>query len=383
MEEGDESTTDVDGEFSGGNGAATFTYTATSSDEAIATVSVSGSEVTVTAVSAYTIVAGEVTADNDGATITVTATDDQGTSATSTFDVTVTAVVGNVDGSGGPSPAAASLTLDAFLGLVDLTDQQAAAADYNDDGQVTHYDAALIFAAFFNSKSESVATPNAEFFVADINREGNVIAIPVMIGGNAGEAISGSFTTTIPVESAKIVSVSSELGDGWLFNSVVSADGTVTLAFANAGGFINTDGSVATITVELTSSDMQLSLSAQGAVNNNPLASIDDIQVVELPNEFALHGNYPNPFNPSTSISFDLPETADVEVHVIDMIGRQVMTLSATGLSAGSNRSVQLDASRLASGTYFYRVVARMQSKTAIETGRPFPQFIASSPKKS
>jgi hypothetical protein len=368
--EGATSTVDVAGEFSGGNGVATYTYTAASSDDDIATVAVSGSEVTVTGVSAYTVAAGAITADNDGATITVTATDDQGTSATSTYTVSVTAVLGNVDGSGGPSPAAASLTLDAFLGLEDLTAQQAAAADYNGDGAVTPYDAALIFDAFFNGKTEFDSNPQADYFVADIARDGNIVSIPVMVGGNISSVVSGHFMTSIDPSLATVVGVTSDLGEGWMFNSVVSEDGSITLAFASAGGAIQLEGSIASIAVELSSADVQFSISAEGATNNNPTMSIDDIEIVELPTEFTLNGNYPNPFNPSTSISFDLPQSADVEIQVIDMIGRQVMTLSPATISAGANRTVQIDASRLASGTYFYRVIARMESRTAIETGR-------------
>ena len=368
--EGATSTVDVAGEFSGGNGVATYTYTAASSDDDIATVAVSGSEVTVTGVSAYTVAAGAVTADNDGATITVTATDDQGTSATSTYTVSVTAVLGNVDGSGGPSPAAASLTLDAFLGLEDLTAQQAAAADYNGDGAVTPYDAALIFDAFFNGKTEFDSNPQAEYFVADIARDGNIVSIPVMVGGDISSVVSGHFMTSIDPSLATVIGVTSDLGEGWLFNSVVSEDGSITLAFANAGGAIQLEGGIASIAVELSSADVQFSISAEGATNNNPTMSIDDIEIVELPTEFTLNGNYPNPFNPSTSISFDLPQSADVEIQVIDMIGRQVMTMTPATISAGANRTVQIDASRLASGTYFYRVIARMESRTAIETGR-------------
>ena len=49
----------------------------------------------------------------------------------------------------------------------------------------------------------------------------------------------------------------------------------------------------------------------------------------ELPTEFALHGNYLNPFNPSTQIQFDLPENAQVQIQIIDMLGREVITLPA------------------------------------------------------
>ncbi len=89
-----------------------------------------------------------------------------------------------------------------------------------------------------------------------------------------------------------------------------------------------------------------------------------------LPREFALDGNYPNPFNPSTNIRFDLPEAADVHVEVFDILGRRVMTVPAQAFQAGSGRTIQVDASHLASGTYLYRVVAEMVSETRMETGK-------------
>ena len=91
---------------------------------------------------------------------------------------------------------------------------------------------------------------------------------------------------------------------------------------------------------------------------------------VELPTEFALHGNYPNPFNPSTRIQFDLPETAQVRVQIVDMLGREVMSLPAQEFEAGANRSVEIHAMNLASGTYLYRMIATGAENRHVKTGR-------------
>lgn len=90
----------------------------------------------------------------------------------------------------------------------------------------------------------------------------------------------------------------------------------------------------------------------------------------ELPVEFTLDGNYPNPFNPSTSIQFDLPQTAEVTIEVVDMLGRRVMMLPATTMQAGANQQVRLDAQSLSSGTYIYRVIAKSGNETSVATGR-------------
>ncbi len=93
-------------------------------------------------------------------------------------------------------------------------------------------------------------------------------------------------------------------------------------------------------------------------------------EAAEVPTEFKLNGNYPNPFNPSTRIQFDLPETAEVSVEIIDMLGRSVMTLPAKQLEAGAARTVEVNASSLASGTYLYRLIAKTATDTMVKTGR-------------
>jgi hypothetical protein len=89
-----------------------------------------------------------------------------------------------------------------------------------------------------------------------------------------------------------------------------------------------------------------------------------------LPSEFALHGNYPNPFNPTTNIRFDLPQAADVQVQVFDILGRRVMSLQHAGMQAGANQTIAIDAGHLASGTYLYRIVVEMSGVTRVETGK-------------
>lgn len=76
-----------------------------------------------------------------------------------------------------------------------------------------------------------------------------------------------------------------------------------------------------------------------------------------LPSDFALYQNFPNPFNPSTAITFSLPMGAHVTLKVFDVMGREVHTLVNDVREAG-NHQVQFDASDLASGVYFYRMQA-------------------------
>ena len=90
----------------------------------------------------------------------------------------------------------------------------------------------------------------------------------------------------------------------------------------------------------------------------------------EVPAAFTVHGNYPNPFNPATAIRFDLPQTADVSVQVIDMLGRVVMRVQSQSFAAGPNQAIEIDASSLSSGAYLYRVIAEMKTQRQIQTGQ-------------
>jgi hypothetical protein len=74
-----------------------------------------------------------------------------------------------------------------------------------------------------------------------------------------------------------------------------------------------------------------------------------------LPAGFALHPNYPNPFNPSTTISFDLPITTRASVRVYDITGREVSVLADEVLSAGTH-TVTFDGGKLPSGIYISRL---------------------------
>ncbi len=75
------------------------------------------------------------------------------------------------------------------------------------------------------------------------------------------------------------------------------------------------------------------------------------------PTDFQLEQNYPNPFNPSTTITYQLPTTSNVSLKVFDMLGREVATLVNERQNAGQYQ-VRFDATRLASGMYFYRLQA-------------------------
>lgn len=94
-------------------------------------------------------------------------------------------------------------------------------------------------------------------------------------------------------------------------------------------------------------------------VSKSAVVGIEDDKGVPI--EFQLTQNYPNPFNPSTQIGFTLPSSGEVSLRVFNIAGQNVSTLINESLNAGAH-FVTFDASRLASGVYFYQI--RFEGKT-------------------
>ena len=97
------------------------------------------------------------------------------------------------------------------------------------------------------------------------------------------------------------------------------------------------------------------------AVNVDASVGISD--ELPLPNSFSLEPNFPNPFNPSTAIAFNLPEPGEVLLTVFDPLGRKIRTLVAGQRPAGRHQvtwtGTDQNGETVASGIYLYQLVAR------------------------
>ena len=83
--------------------------------------------------------------------------------------------------------------------------------------------------------------------------------------------------------------------------------------------------------------------------------SEEALKEAPLPTKFALKPNYPNPFNPQTTIAFDLPARAEVKLAIYDLLGREVRVL-VEGVREAGVHEVVFEANQLPSGTYLYRL---------------------------
>jgi hypothetical protein len=114
---------------------------------------------------------------------------------------------------------------------------------------------------------------------------------------------------------------------------------------------VDTNLVVDTLLVENNVRRLQVQLSGKGKI----VVGIEDQS--ELPKKYALYSAYPNPFNPTTTIGFDLPGQSYVTLKVYSVLGEEVSTLITKQMNPGRHKYIW-NAENLASGIYFYRINA-------------------------
>jgi hypothetical protein len=290
-----------------------------------------------------------------------------------------------------------------FTGQKTLSALRIAAADVNNDGRVNSTDALLIarksvqldssFAKgnwTFTSGSVTVAganvtadlkgicvgdvdasyTPAGSLAKASLTSNGSIkvnpgamISVPVSVDAENLAAVS------LKIKYAKdlgtFVGVSSKL------NGLLSADdnGVVSIAWADLSckAAVNAAGEESILTlnfkptenfkagksfnVELKEGELA---TADGKVIANALLKTSSVDAV-VPSEFALRQNFPNPFNPTTTIQYDLPVSSKVNLVVFNTLG-QVVAQLVNGVQEAGTQKVQFNAQNLTSGVYIYKI---------------------------
>lgn len=208
------------------------------------------------------------------------------------------------------------------------------------------------------------------------------ITVPLSIGNVTGQDVK-AFLLTITFDASvfEVVDVATDGNLAEPFAIVVNNDtpGQVTIGGAHFDA-IEGDGVLLRIngrflkkgTTDLIFASFTFNEGEpQAAPKNGEISNtvrVDSEDETLLPTAFRLSGNYPNPFNPTTTIQFDLPETANVRVDIVDMLGRVVMTIPAQVYQAGTDHRINVDASSLASGIYVYQLSAQGATKRFVES---------------
>ena len=103
---------------------------------------------------------------------------------------------------------------------------------------------------------------------------------------------------------------------------------------------------------------------AWGVLDPDMVVGVEE-QNALIPNEVEILGNYPNPFNPNTTIKFAIPSAGKVNLKVFNVLGQSVSVVDKRDLPAGTHE-LNFDASNMASGVYFYQVTFRSHTNNDV-----------------
>ena len=161
-------------------------------------------------------------------------------------------------------------------------------------------------------------------------------------GDDHGTVYMDDFYMHLPLTTTGLFVTHGTLADAAVENGVTNL--TWTWDVWSSDGFEYTPSSSGERTITVDVSDM---------------LGIDGLS---LPTEFALHNNYPNPFNPVTNIIYDIPEVTDVTLEIYNVMGQRVRTL-AQGSHEPGRYQIVWNATNdfgqgLSSGMYIYRIQA-------------------------
>ncbi len=188
-------------------------------------------------------------------------------------------------------------------------------------------------------------------------------------GVRSNGGITRGFGTVVPVELASFAATSK---DGSVILDWSTATETNNKGFeierkaADAGystvGFVEGSGTSTNIkSYSYTDANLQAGkytyrlkqIDLDGTSAYSKEIEVDVAQI----SSYALDQNFPNPFNPSTSISYRIPEASDVVIKIYDVMGTEIATLVNAKQEAGAH-SVVFDAAKLSSGSYIYTIKA-------------------------
>jgi hypothetical protein len=227
-------------------------------------------------------------------------------------------------------------------------------------------DASLALASKSGGAASTLAWGTPVMETAKSAESAQALELPLTLNGS--EPVHAFQMKTSLDAALAVDAVESALPDGWSLMHKIGDDGSVVIAAAGTQPL--RAGKVATLRMTWTAPDGTLELAGTAQVNEDAAKAMANAELSPRPDEFALRGNYPNPFGRVTKIAMDLPDDARVDVEVYDLLGRRVQTMRGKELAAGMDRTIQVDGSRLSSGVYFYRVTVQMGDDRQIDTGR-------------
>ena len=187
-------------------------------------------------------------------------------------------------------------------------------------------------------------------------------------GGQSGSKTKKLFPAgaIIPAKGFYVIIVDTASFDGDLSGFGLSSGGDETW-LEDAGGVIIDHAVIPAMPVTTTSysrvPDGSTNWIISETITRGTSNSTTDINEENLVTEYKLNQNFPNPFNPTTTISYQIPKSGFVNLNVYNLLGKEVAVLVSEFQNTGIYK-VALNAENLSSGIYFYKLTTGNFSAT-------------------
>jgi hypothetical protein len=287
-------------------------------------------------------------------------------------------MAGDVSQNGTISAYDASLTLQHVVGAIVLLPAQQTAADVTANGVISAMDASFILryvvgiVTGFPGLGRTIGTPTAPSSALALRTIDGTTDVEAVVRLTASGVYATQFRLAYDTLRLRPIAATKTLRSDSLQMAWHAVAGEVRVAMAGAQA-VTTDGDwvvvrfAANDAAPVTGADIRIT---EALVNDVSSATSAEEATAEIPATFGLDQNFPNPFNPTTSIRFQLPTASSVTLKVFDVLGREVMTLVQGDLPAGFHQSTWNGrdlSGRLASSGMYLLV---MQAEPA--DGQPF-----------
>jgi hypothetical protein len=238
----------------------------------------------------------------------------------------------------------------------------------------------LNFVILDNTKSASIifksATNQAGLFTNPGNNpntfeiKDQVLSSPVVIDNEALPVTLASFNSTVKINNITLNWTTSYEQNNAGFSierKPASENNWTAIGYLKGQGNSNTQTNYSYEDNKLATGKYNYRLKQTDNNGNYKYYSLNNTIEVGAPQKYNLSQNYPNPFNPVSKINYELPKDSKVNIMIFDVLGREVMSLVNQEQKAGFY-TVTADAKNLASGNYFYRLIAKSDNNENVIT---------------
>ncbi len=270
-----------------------------------------------------------------------------------------------------------------ILGQGTLTDYQFQNADLNQSGTINILDIIMLIDIILNTTMSNEQQEGTTYvtkiikqkgtppyvmdvlMLTDVEVAGMQMQIDISQGYKAVSATLGDYTTsagmTLPYSISADSTVVKFLSYGMIGESYPIGNGKILEIGLIYEGLSrnNFDPAAGSISELLVTANGSTFLESQSVEMAEFVRLIEDgtNPLLGIPENYALHQAFSNPFNPVTTIQYDIPEAGQINIAIYDMLGREMTQLVNTNIDAGYH-SVKWDATSYASGAYFVKMTS-------------------------